>query len=217
MAQAPAFIAFTGLDNVRLISDLQSLSARYPIEWGMLIDEAQEQKPLFPDAEARKAFLTAGRLRLAAHVCGVEASKIADAPDTVSLDLTGFQRVQVNHSFSGSSPAQIDNTWHFGRRLGVRTMLQCKDAFPDETRLDWLFDTSFGTGAAPKTWPTLPNGSGPFCGYSGGIKPDNVAAVIAAIGASANDLYWIDMESGIRSNGWLDLDKCEAVCKAVYG
>ncbi|MEZ2222646.1 phosphoribosylanthranilate isomerase [Rhizobium sp. RCC_161_2] len=216
MAQAPAFIAFTGLDDPKLIGDLQSLSARYPIEWGMLIDDAQEEKPLFPDKEARKACLTAGNLRLAAHVCGVEASKIANAPDTVSLDLTGFQRIQVNHSFSGSSPAQVDNTWRFGQRLGVRTMLQCKDAFPDETRLDWLFDTSFGSGATPKAWPTLPK-NGPFCGYSGGIKPENVADVIAAISASANDLYWIDMESGIRSNGWLDLDKCEAVCRAVYG
>jgi hypothetical protein len=29
--------------------------------------------------------------------------------------------------------------------------------------------------------------------------------------------YWIDMESGVRTGGWLDVAKCEAVCRAVYG
>jgi len=216
MVQAPAFIAFTGIDRVEDIGALQALSARYPIEWGVLVDDAQSDKPLFPDAGARKAFVTAGGLRLAAHVCGDEARRIADAPETASVDLTGFQRVQVNHSFTGSNEAQIENTIRFGRRLGVRTMLQCKDDFPRESRLDWLFDVSFGTGAAPSHWPALPQ-SGPFCGYSGGIGPANVADILRAIDAKRGGLYWIDMESGIRTGGWLDLDKCEAVCKAVFG
>ena len=216
MVQAPAFIAFTGVDRVEDIGSLQALSARYPVEWGVLIDDAQTDKPLFPDAEARKAIVTAGGLRLAAHVCGEEAKRIANAPETVSVDLTGFQRVQVNHSFTGSTEAQIENTVRFGRRLGARTMLQCKDMFPHESRLDWLFDVSFGTGVAPSAWPKLPL-TGPFCGYSGGLKPGNVAEVVRAIDARRGDLYWIDMESGIRTDGWLDLSKCEAVCKAVFG
>ncbi|MDE1990969.1 MAG: phosphoribosylanthranilate isomerase [Rhizobiaceae bacterium] len=216
MVKHPAFVAFTGIDDTRLIGDLQSLSARYPIEWGMLVDDAQAEKPLFPDVDARKAFATAGSLRLAAHVCGTEATKIANAPETVCVDLTGFQRIQVNHNFSGSSAEQVENTVLFGRRHGVRTMLQCKGAFPGDNRLDWLFDTSFGTGVSPASWPTLPK-NGPFCGFSGGINPLNVESIIAAIGASADDLYWIDMESGIRTNGWLDLNKCEAVCRSIYG
>jgi phosphoribosylanthranilate isomerase len=216
VSQAPTFIAFTGVDAPGSIDDLKSLSRRYPIEWGILVDDAQTDKPLFPDAKLRQEFLTAGGLRWAAHVCGEEARKIANAPDTVSVDLHGFQRVQVNHGFKGSNEEQVHNTWRFGRRLGVRAMLQCADKFPEEGRLDWLFDTSFGTGVAPKTWPRLPAG-GPFCGYSGGINPDNVVDVVKALGAAAGDLYWIDMESGIRTDGWLDLNKCEAVCQAVYG
>lgn len=216
MLQLPAFIAFTGLDNPQNINDLRSLSARYPIEWGVLVDDEQTEKALFPNAADRRAFVTAGGLRLAAHVCGKEAAKIANAPDKVEVDLTGYQRIQVNHSFSGSTNAQVENTWRFGRRMGVRIMLQCKDFFPAETRLDWLFDTSFGTGIAPARWPRLLSG-GPFCGYSGGIGPANVLDVLKAIDAPAGDLYWIDMESGIRTNGLLDLDKCETVCRAVYG
>lgn len=216
MRQTPAFIAFTGLDDVHRIGDLQSLSARYPIEWGVLVDDAQTEKPLFPDAGARKAFVTTGDLRLAAHVCGTVATQIANAPDTVTADLTGFQRIQVNHSFTGSTPAQIDNTVRFGRSRGVRTMLQCSGAFPDELRLDWLYDISFGRSVVPTAWPSFPD-NGVFCGYSGGIGPDSVSAVLDAIDAPSGALYWIDMESRIRTNDRLDLDKCESVCRAVFG
>lgn len=216
MPQLPAFIAFTGVDLATVIDDLKALSARYPIEWGILIDAAQESLPLFPDAVTRQALLTAGGLRFAAHVCGDEARRIADAPDTATLDLAGFSRLQVNHSFEGSSGGQVENTVRFARSRGLRAMLQCKAAFPADARLDWLFDTSFGRGAAPRAWPRLSSG-GPFCGFSGGISPGNVADVLKAIDAEDDALYWIDMESGVRTGGWLDLDRCEAVCKAVYG
>ncbi|GAA4256618.1 hypothetical protein HLK65_28415 [Azospirillum formosense] len=33
---------------------------------------------------------------------------------------------------------------------------------------------------------------------------------------AATEPYWIDMESGVRTDDWLDLDKVEAVCRAVY-
>lgn len=214
--QIPSFIAFTGLDRIELISDLQALSRRYPIEWGVLVDDAQTEKPLFPDSETRQSFVTAGGLRLAAHVCGEEARRIANDPDSATADLTGYQRIQVNHTFAGSTPIQIANTWRFGRKMGVRTMLQCKSDFPDEPRVDWLFDTSFGTGVAPREWPSLPV-SGPFCGYSGGINPKNVIDVLRAIDAPGDSTYWIDMESGVRTDGWFDLSKCEDVCRAVFG
>ena len=216
MPQLPSFIAFTGIDSLETINGLQALSARYPIEWGILIDDAQTHNPLFPDAAKRQTLLKAGGLRLAAHVCGDEARKIANAPMTVTTDLTGFQRVQVNHSFSGSSAEQIENTVRFGRQKGLRMMLQCKESFPADTRLDWLFDVSFGKGMTPKSWPKMPV-SGPFCGYSGGIGPDHAAAVVKSINAPQGEQFWIDMESGIRTDNRLDLGKCEAVCKAVFG
>lgn len=216
MRQLPAFIAFTGIDRIDVVEDLKRLSQRYPIEWGALVDDAQTSKPLFPDAIARRAFLTAGGLRLAAHVCGEDARRIANSPQGPEVDLTGFQRIQVNHSFEGSTLEQIETTIRFGRRIGARAMLQCKGDFPADCRLDWLFDVSFGTGVSPKSWPSL-SAEGPFCGYSGGIKPANVRDVVNAIDAAPGSQYWIDMESGVRTDGWLDLNKCEDVCKAVFG
>ena len=221
MALLPSFIAFTGVDDPQLLDRMQALSARYPVEWGILVDDAQTDARLFPDATQRAALLSRGGLRWAAHICGEQARLIANDPDGATVDVTGFQRVQVNHSFSGSASAQVDCTVRFGRAHGVRTMLQCSSDFPADARLDWLFDTSFGTGVAATYWPALPPG-GPFCGYSGGIKPDNARSVVTAIGASIDasidrGQYWIDMESGVRTDGCFDLAKCEAVCRAVYG
>jgi hypothetical protein len=29
--------------------------------------------------------------------------------------------------------------------------------------------------------------------------------------------YWIDMESGVRTDDRFDIEKCRAVCEAVFG
>jgi hypothetical protein len=214
--QPPSFIAFTGVDRLDLLPGMKDLSARYPIEWGVLVDPDQEDKPLFPDAAIRAALLAEPGLRWAAHVCGAGARDIAAAPRTTAVAVTGVQRVQVNHSFQGSNADQIAAARDYGRRMGVRTVLQCTGAFPGETGVDWLYDVSFGTGVKPKDWPALP-ATGPFCGYSGGIGPDTVIDILQRIAAPAGALYWIDMESGVRTDGLFDLAKCEAVCRAVYG
>jgi hypothetical protein len=215
--QPPAFIAFTGVDRTELLPGMRRLSARYPIEWGLLVDPDQEDKPLFPAASVRTALLADRDLRWAAHVCGAAAREIIAAPSTTAVTAAGVQRVQVNHSFQGSGPAQIAAARDYGRRLGVRTVLQCLGDFPAETGVDWLYDVSFGTGAKPDRWPTPLAAEGPFCGYSGGIGPDTVGDILDRIAAPAGAIYWIDMESGVRTDGAFDPAKCEAVCRAVYG
>ena len=215
--QPPVFIAFTGVDRADLLPGLRRLAKRYPIEWGVLVDPAQEDKPLFPDAETRSALLAANDLRWAVHVCGAAARAIVDDPLTAPPPPAGVQRIQVNHGFQGSDAVQVAAARDHGRRLGVRTVLQCQGDFPAEAGVDWLFDVSFGTGVRPEHWPAPPASDGPFGGYSGGIGPDTVGDILARIAAPDGALYWIDMESGVRTDGAFDLAKCEAVCRAVYG
>lgn len=214
--QPPVFVAFTGVDRADLLPDMKRLSARYPIEWGLLVDPAQEDKALFPDAGTRAALLAARDLRWAAHVCGAAARAIVADPLAAPPAPAGVRRVQVNHGFQGSDAAQVAAARDYGRRLGVRTVLQCQGEFPAEAGVDWLFDVSFGTGVRPDRWPTPPAAKGAFGGYSGGLSPDTVGDILARIGAPDGVLYWIDMESGVRTDGAFDLAKCEAVCRAVY-
>ncbi|HJV43975.1 phosphoribosylanthranilate isomerase [Caulobacter sp.] len=215
--QPPCFIAFTGVDHPDLLPGMLRLSSRYPIEWGLLVDPAQEDKALFPNAITRTALLAARELRWAAHVCGAAARAIVADPMTAPLAPGGVQRVQINHGFQGSDATQAAAARDYSRRLGVRAVLQSQGDFPAETGVDWLFDVSFGTGARPDRWPAPPAADGPFGGYSGGIGPDTVGDILARIAAPEGALYWIDMESGVRTDGFFDLAKCEAVCRAVYG
>ncbi|MGV7210803.1 hypothetical protein ACLB1G_23465 [Oxalobacteraceae bacterium A2-2] len=209
----PAYITFTGIDRADLLPGMLELSARYPIEWGVLLDAAQEGAPLFPAAGVRRA-LQAAPLRLSAHICGGAARAIVEGGDP-ELDLAGFARIQINHTRAGSSDSDIRHSAHFAARHGVRAALQCQGEFPNDLRVDWLYDVSFGTGARPGSWPATPARL-PFCGYSGGLGPDTVRGAVAGFPIAPGASYWIDMESGVRTGGRFDLAKCEAVCRIVY-
>jgi hypothetical protein len=213
--QSPAFVAFTGVDRAEILPQMVSLSHQYPIEWGVLIDSEQEAKPLFPNAGLRSLLLDGRHLNWAAHVCGAAARSIAETGEAPGLNLAAFRRVQVNHGFVGSNDRQVANVGNFGRRRGVRAVLQCSGTFPQDQGVDWLYDVSFGTGVRPQQWPALPV-RGPFCGFSGGLGPDTVVDILKAINPPSGTVYWIDMESGVRSNGLIDIDKCRKVCELIF-
>ncbi len=210
----PDFITFTGVDSAELIPGMQKLSARYPIEWGVLINPDQHDNPLFPESDTLQQIQRSG-LRLSGHICGEPAMTIA-VGGTPTLDLGGFSRIQINHGFQGSSAEQIGNCLRFASFKGIRPALQCQDRFPNVQGVDWLYDVSFGTGAQPKQWIPL-NGDVPFCGYSGGLNAENVCSVLQEIDVRSGGHFWIDMESGVRTGGRFDLKKCATVCEAVYG
>ena len=73
-----------------------------------------------------------------------------------------------------------------------------------------------GRGAAPPSWPKAREGA--FCGYAGGLNPDIIGVTLPVIAACvpAGQPYWIDMESGVRTDDRFDLDKCEFVMMQVY-
>ena len=213
----PAFIAFTGADDAKLGDGMARLSRRYPVEWGILVDRDKAGSRLFPSYTDIEWFRTLG-LRLCAHVCGSLARDVAAGADPVA-DLVGFARIQVNHGRSGADPAVVGHVARFASRHGIRGVLQCRGpGFPSHaTSVDWLFDVSFGTGVRPDRFPPVRTDH-PLCGLSGGINPDNVRRTIAhSIDVLPGLAYWIDMESGVRSDGEFDLKLCEAVCRAVYG
>lgn len=78
-------------------------------------------------------------------------------------------------------------------------------------------DIAGGRGRIPASWPANPP-AGRRVGFAGGLNPDNVAQHVEAIAGSRDLTYWIDMESGVRDDdNRFSLDKCQAVCEAVYG
>lgn len=213
----PAFITFTGVDDARLCSGMVRLSRKYPIEWGILIDRDKAGSRLFPGHDDIERFRSLG-LRLSAHLCGSLAREVASG-ENPAMDLGGFARVQVNHGRSGAVASVVSAVARFAAVNAIRGVLQCGGPqFPRHaTGVDWLFDVSFGDGVRPAYFPPV-RFHHPFCGISGGLGPDNVRDTIkTGIEVTPDVAYWIDMESGVRSAGAFDLQRCEAVCRAVYG
>ena len=210
----PSFVTFTGVDERTSIAALQGLSGRYPIEWGVLL-HPHPPGPLFPNADTIEKLRGAG-LRLSAHVCDNFARDIA-AGEKPRLNLAGFSRVQVNHGRNGATEEVIANVQAYAASQGLRAALQCSGAFPADGRVDWLYDVSFGEGVKPSAFPVLSQ-SFPLCGFAGGLGPDNVREVLSEQLAVATGVpFWIDMESGVRTGAYLEVDKCQAVCVEVFG
>lgn len=208
----PTFITFTGLDARTDLARAAAIASRYPVEWGVLLSASrQENEPRYPDGETLSRIWWSD-LRIAAHICGEHARMIMrNGSPNVPADLAYCSRVQVNHPNPDPFAAR-----DYCRGWGdVTAIVQMRGAaFPAVVEdCDWLFDRSGGEGKEPDFWPRHPGGER-LVGYAGGINPGNVRAVIETIASTGP--YWIDMESGVRTDDWLDLDKVEAVCRAVY-
>lgn len=211
----PEFITFTGVDAWTDPAGLAQLGSEYPIEWGILFStQRQGVDPRYPAREVIQRLVQELPLRWAAHLCGADARAVLEAGASPHDDLLAahFQRCQINTADPGAQPALVAQ---WAQEVNVRAILQCRSSFPRVSATDMLFDASGGRGIVPTDWPTAVRTT--FCGYAGGLSPENVAQALAVIGTRA-DKFWLDMESGVRDeNDRFSLGKCRAVCEAVYG
>ena len=211
----PDFVTLTGCDRPDAIDALHRLATDYPgrVEYGILISAEKAGSPRFPALSTVEELRRAG-LRLSAHLCGSLAEAVF-AGRAVDFDLSGFTRVQVNLVGRHAGTAEVEAAIGFGRSRGIRTILQCGQGFPPETRCDWLLDNSFGAGKAVVAIPDM-NGSSAFCGVSGGLTPRTVGAVLAQIPASARP-FWIDAESALFRGDRFSTAACRDFLASVYG
>jgi hypothetical protein len=94
-------------------------------------------------------------------------------------------------------------------------------------RMNTLFDRSGGAGRLPEAWPAPwykeEDGTYAYHGYSGGLGPDNLQEQLPLIQEAAGDSrYWIDMESGVRSDNDKQFNlgkvaKCLEICEPFIG
>jgi phosphoribosylanthranilate isomerase len=66
----------------------------------------------------------------------------------------------------------------------------------------------------PDKWPRPVPGI--YCGYAGGLGPDNVVEQVKKISEVAGDVpFWIDAETKLFTNDRFDLDKVRRFLAAV--
>ena len=218
-------VTITGADDSVEPAALADLAREFPfVEWGLLFSQKHQGAPRYPQRawveRAIDAF--AGRAALSAHLCGAYVRDFVCAGrfswrDDDAWPSALFARVQLN--FHGESHFASPRFAEYVRDAGFEFILQFDGK--NDRWFEWmvraglaspLFDRSGGAGALPAQWP--PRVGDAYCGYAGGLGPDNVAAQLDLIAAAAGrGTYWIDMERRVRTDddAALDLAKVRAV------
>lgn len=219
-------ITFTGVDEWTDIERLVSIQQRYPkAEFGVLLSKNwQDNGNRYPSPQFIEKLRGRG-LRLSGHLCGSLARDVLGMggfhnikkPISALLDI--FQRVQLNVS----GYTEYDSTEIIPGPLQEVIIQQGDDRrlfeqcyINNGEFIAILLDKSGGLGVdTPIVIP--PYAFRIHAGFAGGITPDNVIDKMAAITSSSSvGKFWIDMESGVRTDDHFDLDKVEDVCKIVY-
>lgn len=236
------FVSLTGADNTVKPEDLANLSKKYPfVEWAILFSQSKSgTSPRYPSLDWVRELVAVAKttkMNLAAHLCGKWVDDVMRGNFSFLKDeeiSSVFQRIQLNLGkdrlqTAVKSPQFLQTIRSMDENetviLGGNIQYIKVDApfFLDHGLLP-LFDASGGRGILDSKWPSpfVHNNEVLFCGYAGGLGPDNVAKEIENIAsvvdvavAGKDPIIWIDMESKLRSGSKIkdsfDLEKCEAV------
>lgn len=223
------YCTITGADDRVDPCDLIELSNRYPfVEWGILCSRSRAGTFRYPSNYWIANFIDdvfeiGAEVNRSAHLCGEYARKFVSHEMKYGF-LECFQRIQVNGSFDNlealkfavnfAKPMKIITQHNKANEKVFSKLLTCNNH-------QLLFDASGGCGI-PGQWQRPY--SHLFCGYAGGLGPDNLAYELKKIQAVAGDTcIWVDMESGIRTSYHLngktidmfDLEKVEKCLRIV--
>ncbi len=219
------YCSITGADDAVDVNDLTVVATQYPfVEWAILLLRARAGQNRFPTTGWIENFTanTKGQNK-AMHLCD-DAFLGFITKDPVVLELmSGFQRIQLNLKFGDVEgkydPAELvarvkeSPQWQFilqytPEKQGLLPL------FSDVKNHAVLFDASAGRGINPGAWDAPL--SGHFCGYAGGLNPDNVGKNLEMIArAAAGHVTWIDMETGVRTDDKFDFAKVNRVLKTA--
>lgn len=222
------------------------------VEWAILVSgkyTTGQPIPRFPGLEWIKAMFAAYEKaavqpKFSMHICGSWVRDLLANNFVLPIAdiLPKFDRIQINthaqkteinipefirnlHDLEagmkpdGDKQFIIQWEWVNGEHLLKAARLYLFSAVP-------LYDCSHGAGILPVRWPIRLRSENPqfpmYCGYAGGIGPDNIRVVLPTLADMIRRYggnycpIWIDMETKIRSDNdqKFDLDKVVEVLDA---
>lgn len=224
--------SFVGVDTNTDIDVIRKLEEVSPIalEWGVLYSPGRAgRQNRYPSFSFIKDFLhERDDFEKSLHLCGEAVDQYLNNsnPEISTLIERSGCRTQLNFAID-----KYDESFLLDKVVELHEkhclILQCNKSkkkfidkliklIPEENKgnVNILYDGSGGFGRViSKAEAPFP---GFFTGYAGGINPTNVTEIVEMIDKVVADApYYIDMESGIRTDDWLDLDKCKAVIKSI--
>jgi hypothetical protein len=226
-------VTITGADDNTNHSDMINISKDFPfVEWGILFSSSRQGSERYPSIEwvnelrdkIEKLGLMRTKFICSAHLCGEYAKNIITKGTPEKFrDESGikhpilFWRQQLNFN-SKNTEVNYDYLTSYFKGLGNNTIIQynksnldlcnkiISDPLINKKGVHFLYDGSGGRGVLPGEWQGVtPNH---FTGYAGGLNPDNLEESLININKAAGDnSIWIDTETGVRTDGKLDLKK----------
>lgn len=215
---------FTGIDAKTDLNRIVVLAKQFPfLEFGILMSlspgdkDARYMAPSVVELILKK--LASHDINIALHVCGSAVKAYVAGDQIVKRPALYADRVQLNFPLDKVpfSAEELDKaistapykviTQHFPSNANLVTSLKAKNH-------QVLHDLSGGRGLKTEEWPDAFENK--VTGFAGGLGPDTIdAAMPKILHAARAGNSWIDMESRIRTNDYLNLDLCEAIALKV--
>lgn len=225
-------VTVTGADNSVSPRELEEISREFPfVEFGILLSNGQCGSNRFPSMRWLHDLQSLpDTVQLSGHICGAWVREIFEGAWAVGIFLTilgadffqRFSRWQLNtHGHPHKWNQRFITNLQISRSIifqydGENNEVLAAAKAADTCKIAALFDLSHGAGVLPNKW--LPPLDGIYCGYAGGMSPENVADQCRAIESVVGDArIWIDAETHLRSDGdrRFDLKKVRAFLRAA--
>lgn len=222
-------ITFTGVDAKTDVEALREIQNRWPmVEFGVLTSyHWYENGNRYLDPRLFR-YLTKAQLRLSLHVCGTAAHDAACGEYGEICYLSWgkyryFQRIQLNVAERKDNPKIVSST-PYGHEVIIQQRNIHDLSLYAQTREEWkdycgelsiLLDASGGRGIDTELKILHTDHK---IGYAGGFNPENVEDKLTYLYENGCANFWIDMESGVRTDDWFDIDKVVKVleiCKPI--
>lgn len=220
----PSFVSLTGADDTTDPKELARLSEQFPfVEWAILSSSKAAGKGRYPtDAWVERFGWECPNVNRALHLCGADVDAFIAGDAAIMHKLARFDRVQLNFNHR-RAPKDLEAIARRSEDLAQSIIVQhnnanidaCAALIESMSNLHVLYDASGGRGKSPDAWqPPIKN---IFCGYAGGLGPDNIKAELERISAAVGKGgYWIDMEGKLRdAEDKFSIAACEAVLSLV--
>lgn len=222
-----SLISFVGVDTNTNLEDIEQFESKIPCEFSVLFSETKSltKDMRYPSYDYCSKFLAWGKEKkviTSLHLCGSVIERyLSQDPQIIEL-CNLASRIQLNLNI-----ATYPNYEELTQRLlfsisenGHHIILQqnkTKQKFMDlflkspDVFISLLHDSSGGFGR--EISKVDPPYNLHFTGYAGGIKPDNVKKIVDLIELAniKNEMYYIDMESGVREDNIFSITKCQQV------
>lgn len=234
--QKPKLITFTGVDARTDLVEFSNMAFLYPIELGFLFSDNNKSNRFTGTGLIHTAYSMG--IKTSLHLCGA-ASRRALAGEGLPWEADFAHRIQVNSK--SYDPEELKVLADTRKDVHPDAILdeddweddwdENEDPRPRLAEFIWqhrnvsawpptiknarpLLDLSGGRGTLLNAWPDEPPAY--EVGYAGGLAPGKVKDFLRSLPEHTHP-FWIDMETGVRTDDWFDFEKCFDVCQEVFG